>query len=87
MLGMGSIACLPHRLNTREAIWLLRQLKEKIEFPCSGSRGLTRFLEIMRGFLWWDVVCNAYAEDIWKFLYPLQYPRIWDAGIEMDIVF
>lgn len=72
VLSMGYIACLPHA-SSSVAVYFKSRLREILDVVVpvapdeeGGHSRYERYLDIMRGWLWWDVVLDGYARDLWR---------------------
>ena len=72
VLAMGCLAS----WGTNDRAWFLTNLKQMTDTLCSvksedGGAGasLPVFLEVMRGFLWWEHVCLVPMKEVWAEMY------------------
>ena len=58
----------------RIQLWYADKLRRMTMYLCPGSGGKggdwDMFLEIMRGFLWWDHVCIVPMRVVWDRVWP-----------------
>ena len=70
ILTMGSIGCAglryaPHDASGKELKqWYGVRLQKIARHICNGK--WERFIEVLEGYMWLDVVCRRYASEVWR---------------------
>jgi hypothetical protein len=76
--SMAYIALLPYHTTTEMGTDLKGRLREVLEVVVPEHTGheedgraevgerYERYIQLMEGWLWWDVVCDGYARDLWR---------------------
>ena len=81
-LGCMPLSSLESNSQKQVARWFLGRLKGMVDFICGGGNNgrvkgesredgkKERFLNIMRGFLWWEYVMSRPMGEVWAEMYP-----------------